>query len=131
MDATKVTKVAVVGAGVMGSSIALVHARAGMEVALVDVEARLLDRALGIIRSGLETLAEHGVLKGPLPSLDRTGGPRPNHDAKPTFGRLTLHEGAQPLSSTSRPDEQIATHLDDVRVLADQHRNPCWLVGAR
>lgn len=48
-----IQSVAVVGAGTMGSGIAHVFARSGYPVLLCDVEQRLLDHALGQIRSNL------------------------------------------------------------------------------
>ena len=50
------------GAGVMGASIAQVFATAGLAVRLVDVQPAQLERAVGLIASGLETLAEAGVV---------------------------------------------------------------------
>jgi len=46
----------------MRNSIALIFAQAGIEVALVDVDALRLDRALTVIRCSLETLSEHGTV---------------------------------------------------------------------
>jgi len=54
--------VGVVGAGTMGSGIAHVLARAGVQVVLCDVEPRLLDRALGQIRTNLGREAAKGTL---------------------------------------------------------------------
>ncbi len=55
-----ITKVAVVGAGVMGHSIALVLACRGKEVALVDVDRERLDHALTLMESAFRVLAEAG-----------------------------------------------------------------------
>jgi 3-hydroxybutyryl-CoA dehydrogenase len=46
--------IGVIGAGTMGNGIAHVFAKAGYNVALVDVEQRFLDRGLDIIRKNLE-----------------------------------------------------------------------------
>lgn len=54
--------VGVVGAGTMGSGIAHVIARAGLNVLLCDVEQRFLDRALGQIRTNLGREASKGRL---------------------------------------------------------------------
>ncbi|MGA2168797.1 MAG: 3-hydroxybutyryl-CoA dehydrogenase [Terracidiphilus sp.] len=54
--------VGVVGAGTMGSGIAHVFARAGFRVLLCDVEQRLLDRTLGLIRTNLGREAAKGKL---------------------------------------------------------------------
>lgn len=60
MDPGDVRKVAVVGAGVMGHSIGLVFAKAGIPVALVDVDQEALNRAQELIELSLEVLAEFG-----------------------------------------------------------------------
>ena len=49
-----IQKVGVVGAGTMGSGIAHVFARGGLDVVLCDVEQSLLERALGIIAKNLD-----------------------------------------------------------------------------
>jgi 3-hydroxybutyryl-CoA dehydrogenase len=55
-------KMGVVGAGLMGREIAFVYAMAGCDVALVDLDQRALDEALGI----LEELVAKGVKRGLL-----------------------------------------------------------------
>jgi 3-hydroxybutyryl-CoA dehydrogenase len=60
MDSSEVKRVLVVGAGVMGHSIAQVFAQAGIEVQLVDLKSDILERAMGRVRSNLGTLAEFG-----------------------------------------------------------------------
>jgi len=60
MDPKNVKRVVVVGAGVMGHSIAQVFAQSGIEVRLVDLDEIILGRATALIRSNLETLAEAG-----------------------------------------------------------------------
>jgi 3-hydroxybutyryl-CoA dehydrogenase len=62
----EIQKVAVVGAGTMGSGIAHVFARSGLQVTLCDVEQRFLDRALASIRTNLGREAA----KGKLPELE-------------------------------------------------------------
>ena len=57
MDAKDVKTAVVVGAGVMGRSIAQVFAQRGIQVALVDTSDNLLDRAVALIQSNLNTLA--------------------------------------------------------------------------
>ncbi len=78
----KAQKVLILGSGVMGSSIAQVFATAGIDVSLVDVDNKALDRAMGLIESGLRTFADNGRLpaeKIPLalarikPSTDLAG----------------------------------------------------------
>jgi len=60
---TETGTVGVVGAGTMGSGIAHVFARAGFPVLLCDVEERLLDRAMGLIRINLGREAAKGRLQ--------------------------------------------------------------------
>lgn len=55
-------RVAVIGAGLMGSGIAQVAARAGWQVTLRDVDEAALQRGLGGIRSSLERFASKGQL---------------------------------------------------------------------
>jgi 3-hydroxybutyryl-CoA dehydrogenase len=62
MNADEIRRVAVIGAGTMGRSIAHVFARAGLEVELVDVREELLARALHLAEAELGTLADHGWL---------------------------------------------------------------------
>jgi 3-hydroxybutyryl-CoA dehydrogenase len=58
MDHNDVKRAVVVGAGVMGHSIAHVFARAGIEVNLVDLNETVLEHAMDLIKANLETLAE-------------------------------------------------------------------------
>lgn len=57
-----VKRVLVVGAGVMGSSIAQVFAMADIDVTLVDVDEKALIRAMGLIQSSLNTMVDIGVI---------------------------------------------------------------------
>ncbi|MGO8988613.1 MAG: 3-hydroxyacyl-CoA dehydrogenase family protein [bacterium] len=60
MDPKNVKRVAVIGAGVMGHSIAQVFAQAGILVHLVDLKNDFLVRALRLVESNLQTLADYG-----------------------------------------------------------------------
>jgi len=53
-----IKRVLVAGAGTMGHSIAMVFARGGFEVDLVDIKEEALQKGLGLIRSNLQTLKE-------------------------------------------------------------------------
>jgi 3-hydroxybutyryl-CoA dehydrogenase len=57
-----VSKVAVIGAGQMGSGIAQVFAARGWDVRLVDVEKDALERAIGVIKSSFERLIKKGTV---------------------------------------------------------------------
>jgi len=65
-------RVAVIGAGLMGHGIGLVHALGGCEVALYDVEAAVLDTALARSRAAGMALVEAGLLDAR--ELDRALG---------------------------------------------------------
>lgn len=62
MDVKEVEHVLVVGAGVMGHSIAQVFAQAGIETALMDLDDKVLEHAVSLIKSNLVTLAEYGSI---------------------------------------------------------------------
>jgi len=69
-DAKSVKNVLVVGSGVMGHSIAQVFASADLDVALVDVDEKVLRRARSLIESSLKTLADFGKIpKKKIPSI--------------------------------------------------------------
>ena len=61
MDGERITRVAVIGGGMMGTGIAQVFAAAGHEVALQDVYEVALERAPGAISGNLTYLAENGL----------------------------------------------------------------------
>jgi 3-hydroxybutyryl-CoA dehydrogenase len=82
MNARDVKTALVVGAGVMGHSIAQVFAAAGIETRLVDVTDDALKRAMTLIENNLETLSETdrldakdipGILKRIHPTTDLEG----------------------------------------------------------
>lgn len=60
MEPINVKRALVVGAGIMGHSIAQVFAQAGVEVDLVDLDGRILERAGNLINANLQTLADVG-----------------------------------------------------------------------
>src|SRR5579875_2529795 len=61
------TKTAVIGAGLIGRSWAIVFARAGFEVALWDPAAEAVPAAIDFARARLPELARHGLLRGQAP----------------------------------------------------------------
>lgn len=83
MDHNDVKRAVVVGAGVMGHSMAHVFAQAGIEVKLVDLDESILEHAMDLMKANLETLAEFkkisgndipGILGRIYPSTDLAGG---------------------------------------------------------
>jgi len=63
MSETMIEKVGVLGAGTMGNGIAHVFAQNGYDVALVDIDPKLLERALATIRRNLERQAKKNVIQ--------------------------------------------------------------------
>ena len=63
MDAEKVKRVAVIGAGTMGHSIAQVFASCGMEVNLADLKQEILDHAHRRVKANLKTLVDYGRIQ--------------------------------------------------------------------
>jgi 3-hydroxybutyryl-CoA dehydrogenase len=63
MEAKDVKRAAIIGAGVMGHSIAQVFATAGIETRLVDIKAEVLDRAFPLMKANLKTLAQCGKIR--------------------------------------------------------------------
>src|SRR5918997_80645 len=57
--------VAIVGAGLIGRSWAIVFARAGWDVSMFDPSAEQLAAAPALIRTGLDELAAHGLAADP------------------------------------------------------------------
>jgi L-gulonate 3-dehydrogenase len=64
-------RVAVVGAGLIGRSWALVFAGGGFEVALYDRERDVAEKARAFVTQGLGDLAERGLLKDPQTAAAR------------------------------------------------------------
>ncbi|MCL5958595.1 MAG: 3-hydroxyacyl-CoA dehydrogenase family protein [Chloroflexi bacterium] len=64
MDLADVKKIAVIGAGTMGSGIAVSFARAGYAVSLVDTAETALDRAGKTIEASLKLFCDNGLLGG-------------------------------------------------------------------
>ncbi len=62
MDADKVRSAGVIGAGIMGNGIAHVFALAGIDVTLVDLNAEILEAAVGRIEKNLRRQASKGVI---------------------------------------------------------------------
>jgi L-gulonate 3-dehydrogenase len=63
--------VAIIGAGLIGRSWAIVFARAGWQVRVTDPEPRALESAPPLIREGLEELAVHGLVADPALAMER------------------------------------------------------------
>lgn len=71
MPSAGMSSVAVVGAGLIGRSWAMVFARAGWDVRITDPHAETLARASDLIREGLEEQAQHGLVADPAGAARR------------------------------------------------------------
>jgi 3-hydroxybutyryl-CoA dehydrogenase len=70
MNADKSMKVVVAGAGTMGHGLALLMARGGHEVMLVDISEQILSRAMALIQSHLLMLSELGqIAENSMPAV--------------------------------------------------------------
>lgn len=67
--AAEISRVAVIGAGLVGASWAVVFARAGLQVNLYDADAGQLPRALDAVRRSLEALQGAGLQPQPIASV--------------------------------------------------------------
>ena len=63
MNLEDIKHVLIIGAGSMGHSIAQVYAQGGFEVSLVDINEKILDRAINLIENNLHTLTEFNRVK--------------------------------------------------------------------
>ncbi len=83
-------RLAVIGAGLMGSGIAQVAAQAGWQVTLRDLDDAATARGIAGIRKSLERFAA----KGTITADDGRGGAGPDHhDHRPGGGRRRGHRG--------------------------------------
>ena len=83
---SQVKNVTVVGAGVMGHSLAQVFAQKGYNVRLCDLKEDVLERAMGLIKSTLESLVELGHLpQKEIPAI--TGRIHPTKDLTEALDR--------------------------------------------
>ncbi len=63
MNLNRIKRILIVGAGTMGHSIAMVFAQNGFETDLVDLKEEILERALNLIKSNLETLSKVKIIR--------------------------------------------------------------------
>ena len=90
-------RVAVIGAGLMGSGIAQVAAQAGWQVALSDVDESAVSRGLDGIRTSLSRFAAKGQLDG---------------DVEEILGRITPGVGVEPAAEADIVVEAVFESLD-------------------
>ena len=90
--------VAIIGAGTMGSGIAHVFARSGVDVLLCDVQQSFLDKALDRIRTNLGREAAKGKL--------------PAEEVEPTVARIRATTDRQALEAADFAVEAASERID-------------------
>ena len=111
MESNDVRTVLVVGAGVMGHSIAQVFAQADIEVDLTDLNEQALTRAIALIRTNLNTLAEFGrVPEDDIPEI--MARIRPSTDLKAPARRADFV--LEVVSEVPKVKRDVFTQLDGI-----------------
>ncbi len=70
-QAPELAKVAVVGAGTMGSGIATSFANAGLDVVLIDADEQGLERGIGLVQSNYDTAIKRGIMTADKAAANR------------------------------------------------------------
>jgi 3-hydroxybutyryl-CoA dehydrogenase len=134
-------RLAVIGAGLMGSGIAQVAARAGWQVTMRDLDDAALERGLSGIRRSLEKFAAKGAIddSGVAAALDRitpTTDLEAAADAdvavEAVFERIEVkHEVFRALDKICRADAVLATNTSAIPVtqIAAVTQRPESVVG--
>ncbi len=141
VEASRVEKVGVVGAGTMGNGIAHVFALAGMSVRLVDVDAAALVRAMGTIERNLDRQVEKGTIEAAEARAARERirtdtDPATLADADVIVEAATENPGLkfelfETLSTVARPDALLATNTSSISITAIGARasDPTRVIG--
>ncbi len=111
MNADDIGTAVVVGAGVMGHSIAHVFAQAGIQVDLVDLNENALKRAMALIRANLNTLAEFGrVPENDIPGImDRV---RPSTDLRSSAQKAQF--ALEAVAEVPETKKEVFEQLDGI-----------------
>ncbi|MGW3891241.1 3-hydroxyacyl-CoA dehydrogenase family protein [Micromonospora chokoriensis] len=119
-------RLAVVGAGLMGSGIAQVAAQAGWQVTLRDLDDAATNRGLGGIRKSLEKFAEKGRIEASeveatlariTPTTDLEAAADADIAVEAVFERLEIkHEVFRALDKICKSDAVLATNTSAIPV---------------
>ncbi|CCH21009.1 3-hydroxyacyl-CoA dehydrogenase family protein [Micromonospora lupini] len=119
-------RLAVVGAGLMGSGIAQVAAQAGWQVTLRDLDDAATTRGLGGIRKSLEKFAEKGKIEASdveatlariTPTTDLEAAADADIVVEAVFERLDIkHEVFRALDKICKSDAVLATNTSAIPV---------------
>src|SRR5579864_5805257 len=96
----EIKHVGVLGSGLMGSGIAQVAATAGLQVTVLEVEQKYLEKGFGTIRKSLERFAAKGTIAEPVDAI---------------FSRLKGTTRKQDLADCDFVVEAIIENLDEKR----------------
>lgn len=134
-------KLAVIGAGLMGSGIAQVAAQAGWDVTMRDLDQPSLERGMATIRSSLERLAAKGrlpqedvaaALSRITPTTDLAAAAEADIVVEAVFERLDIkHEVFRELDRICRPDAVLASNTSALPItqIATATQRPESVVG--
>jgi 3-hydroxybutyryl-CoA dehydrogenase len=134
-------RLAVIGAGLMGSGIAQVAAQAGWQVVLRDLDDTATRRGLDGIRTSLEKFAAKGTLEAAdvdaalgriTPTTDLDAAADADIVVEAVFERLDVkHEVFRSLDKLCRPDAVLATNTSAIPVtqIAAATQRPEAVVG--
>ncbi|MEU1399231.1 3-hydroxyacyl-CoA dehydrogenase family protein [Micromonospora zamorensis] len=134
-------RLAVVGAGLMGSGIAQVAAQAGWQVTLRDLDDAATTRGLGGIRKSLEKFAEKGRIEASeveatlariTPTTDLEAAADADIVVEAVFERLEIkHEVFRALDKICKADAVLATNTSAIPVtqIASVTERPESVVG--
>lgn len=134
-------RLAVIGAGLMGSGIAQVAARAGWQVALRDLDDEAVGRGLGAVRASLERFAAKGkITEGDVadalgritPTTDLEAAADADVVVEAVFETLDAkHEVFRALDAICKPGAVLATNTSAIPItqIAAVTRRPESVVG--
>ncbi|MBX6357134.1 MAG: 3-hydroxyacyl-CoA dehydrogenase family protein [Micromonosporaceae bacterium] len=134
-------RLAVVGAGLMGSGIAQVAAQAGWQVTLRDLDQAAVQRGLGSIRSSLEKFAAKGTIAAGdveatlariTPTTDLDAAADADLVVEAVFERLDVkQEVFRELDRICRPEAVLATNTSAIPItqIAAVTKRPESVVG--
>jgi 3-hydroxybutyryl-CoA dehydrogenase len=136
-----VKKLAVIGAGQMGAGIAQVAAQSGVDVVLIDVDAKYVEKGIAGIRSQLDKAVAKGKLAADA-AQDAMGRIRPGSSAADaracdfaveavTENEMVKRKLFADLSEAMRPDAVLASNTSSIPItrLAAASQRPERVIG--
>ena len=100
-------RLAVIGAGLMGSGIAQVSAQAGWQVTMRDVDDASLQRGLSAIRDSLGRFAAKGKIAAEDVDATLDKALATDDQSVVVDFRVDTHEGVFPMVPAGRPNDEI------------------------